>query len=146
MRRNNHDADKKSSTKLKPLSVRRSRAWWNYLPRRRVRYWKQMRKAEYESESWRRTSKHCLRGLWTERQRWNGRTVCSIFHRCVGAEMLKSLCRMKERAKRAGAQRREEESERSALQVMMTSNWLRPTAPLLCCPPLIRVTSSCPSV
>lgn len=34
--------------------------------------------------------------------------------------MLKSLCRMKERAKRAGAQRKEEESERSALQVMIT--------------------------
>lgn len=49
----------------------------------------------------------------------------------VSVEILKSLCRMKERAKRAGAQMKEEESERSALQVIITQSVLRPSAPSL---------------
>lgn len=127
--RNNH----KILIKLEILSIRRSRTWLNYWPSRRVHYWKPVRKAEFESESWRRTSKHWLKGLWTERQRWKGRSLFGfIFHLCACvSEMLKCVCRMKERAKRAGAQRKEEEDERSALQVIMVHNLLRLIVPLL---------------
>lgn len=118
------------------MSIRRSRTWLNYWPGKRVHYWKQMRKAEFKSGSWRRTSKHCLRGQWTERQRWKGRKVSPfffIFYLCVCRCWNVDICRMKERAKRAGAQRKEEESERSALQVIRTPYILIPTDPTLYC-------------
>lgn len=85
----------KAKKKILNMSIRRSRTWLNYWLRKRVHYWKQMRKAEFESRSWRRTSKPWLRGQWTERQRWKGRKVSpsslsSVFE-YVGVEMLISL-------------------------------------------------------
>lgn len=117
------------------MSIRRSRTCLDYWPRKRGHYWKQMRKAEFVSGSWRRTSKHWLRGQWTERQRWKGKKVLPpffTFYLCCQCWNV-YLCRMKERAKRAGAQRKEEESERSALQVSRTLYILLPAGPRLYC-------------
>ena len=130
---NPHKAERINEiNKILKMSVRRSRTWLNYWPRKRVHYWKQTRKAESESGSWRRTSKHWLRGRWTERQRWKGKTLY-LLSLCMSVLNCWYLCRMKERAKRAGVQRKEEESERSALQVIRAPYLPIPTDPALCC-------------
>lgn len=96
------------------------------------------RQAKCESESWRRTSKPWHRELWKERPSWKGLTFSFFsfffpYFSCdfsimwvswINLIISNQMCvyRMKERAKRAGVQRKEEESERKNLQVLLIKN------------------------